>query len=118
MSSNQHQMKKEYMVGANESRIIRSFERKAKAKALKERDNKQNYPVWAVRRQAHYEERMALRVWLRHLHLARAMVNNRDYKSVENTCRDGNKPSVTYLTEVLKDFGFNPPKQFVEEWLA
>lgn len=109
-------MKNEYVVGTFESRILRKDEVKFRNKH-RARITKGNYPIWDERRMECYVERKKLSEFLRHLHLARTFMSGRDYLSAENQVREGNKPDITYIRDILRDFGVEVQPQYIKEWV-
>lgn len=99
---------------ANESRVLRGWENKAKKKAKSQRGN---FPLWDMRRQEAYSERMRVRNISRYIHLARAFVDQKDYLKVEQSVREGNEPKVYEIMDTLRVFGYYPEEAFVANWL-
>ena len=110
------EMKLTYMMAASNQTVLRKQEIRCKRKA--KRQSKENYPTWAERRQQLYSSRMSIRKELRTLHLVRAFVSGRVYRSVENQVREGNEVKVEDMMVTLREFGYFPCPTAVAMWLG
>jgi len=113
------QMKLAYLTNTQCQRVLRKQEERCKRKAKKaEGKRTSNYPYFDDERKTMYATRMSLRIEQRYLHLARAFVKDRDYKSVENQVREGNEVDTHLLTKTLNSWGYFPDKIWVHTWLT
>jgi len=101
------EMKQQLKDSANDIKKNKIFWRKEGTPSLNEIWNKGNvdWPTYYALRKRLNEERPCDPHQYRHMHIAYCLLRGRTYKQIENSVREGNKPSKALINKYLKMYG-------------